>query len=141
MKTKEEVLDFLQQNNCNQELINDVKGFYGYNWIALSYEYYAAEFTELALQQKQAKDGEDVYKIAESYVEHGVEFTELALQQEKAENGWDVYYIAGWDVYYIAWSYKKHGVEFTELALQHEKAENGFDVYKIAKEMFNEGNN
>ena len=97
MKTKEEILDFLEKNNCNQELINDVKGICGYYCIAQSYKENGVEFTELALQALQhekAKSGWDVRWIAQSYKENGVEFTELALQHEKAKDGWDVYKIA-----------------------------------------------
>ena len=130
MKTKEEILDFLEKNNCNQELINDVKGFYGYYWIAKSYKKHGAEFTELALQQKQAKDGEDVYHIALSYKDFGTKFTKLALQHKKAK---DANY-----AFWIAKSYKDFGVKFTKLALQHEKAKSGLGAYSIAKKMFNE---
>ena len=98
MKTKEEILDFLEKNNCNQELINDVKNGDGYNWIALCYENFGVKFTELVLQQKQAKSGWGAWYIALSYVENGVKFTELALQQEKAKDGFYV----GFNVYCIA---------------------------------------
>ena len=126
MKTKQEILDFLEKNNCNQKLINDIKKDFGYQWIALSYKENGAKFTELTLQQDKAKDGNNAFWIALSYKENGVEATELALQQEKAESGWDVYRIAR--------SYKKNGTKFTELALQQEKAESGEDVYKSGED-------
>jgi len=124
MKTKEEILDFLEKNNCNQELINDVKKVYGYYKIGLSYKENGVKFTKLALKQDKARNGQDVYNIALSYKYFGVEFTELALQHEKAKDGDDVYYIAK--------SYKQNGAEFTELALQQKQAKRGWDVYQTA---------
>ena len=81
MKTKEEILDFLEKNNCNQELINDVKNGDGYNYIAKSYKYFGVEVTEFALQQEKAKYGYHAYCIAFSYKKHEAEFTEIALRQ------------------------------------------------------------
>jgi len=126
MKTKEEVLDFLQQNNCNQELINKVKDSDGYDKIARSYERNGIESTELALQHEKAKGGWDVYNIAWSYKENGVEFTELALQHEKAENGYHAFWIAK--------SYEEYGVKFTKLVLQQKQVKNGHDVYHTDKQ-------
>jgi len=93
MKTKEEILDFLEKNNCNQELINDVKDGDGYGWIAESYKEHGAEFIELALKQDKAKSGFDVYCIAKGsyvYEEHGkakkLQITEIKFTYKKLED-------------------------------------------------------
>jgi len=98
MHTKQQVLDFLEKNNCNQKLINHIKDNHGYDngydYIALSYTRHGVKFTKLASQHEKARNGYDVYYIAFSYKKHGVEFTELALQHEKAENGYHASCIA-----------------------------------------------
>jgi len=91
--TKTELLEYAKKNNFKISIIEDIKYKNGHYWITKSIKDFDSKLFLLALEQKQAITGYDVYNILDSIKEFGVDATLFAIKKEP-KDGWDVYRIA-----------------------------------------------